>query len=233
MSIQNSVSYIRNRFFFLNNKTIFCGYSFLTEGDLLNVNYKYFKVILFELKGKSSFVFVPFYDTFLTYRKPFIRKQYNLRNSYKTKIKFKLKFLKVLFFNHLVRMFYTINHRKIYKFKINFYYKIFIKFLNIFNLRVVLFHSVSKFNDTFLSKISQKIFRAIHLIKFVKQYIFILMAKKSLFKLIYFYLFKFSYFIDKYSFLIPHYLCVNYNNLELLVILRPEQIRFNKSNYIF
>ena len=105
--------------------------------------------------------------------------------------------------------------------------------LNIFNLRVVLFHSVSKFNDTFLSKISQKIFRAIHLIKFVKQYIFILMAKKSLFKLIYFYLFKFSYFIDKYSFLIPHYLCVNYNNLELLVILRPEQIRFNKSNYIF
>jgi len=202
----------------------------LIGGDLLNVNYKYFKIILLSIKNKSSFFFIPFYNTFLNSRKPFIYtkiiKNSKIKKSY---IKFRLKFLKILFFNRLTKMFYTLEGTQINSTVFQDYFKLLGQFFNNCEIKLDLFNCVLVFNKLCINKFQT----TISLIKFVKQYLFLSLIKQQLFKLLYFYLFKFSYFIDKYSFLIPHYTSINYNNLELLILLNQDQIKYNKSKYMF
>ena len=245
-----------------NNQYVKNPYVILEYGDYLSVDYKFYNSIYLNLLNRTSFMILPYYNTFFKRRKRkvFARFNFNKRmlkfsrfsaGLMKTSIKMLIK--KSIFFKR--RYFYTnkvlkksLFLKKLYIYNVYryLYYYTQSQNFNFFQSNDIFYllfnfcdQSINQYKSTyFLNKKNNLFnnisftFRSSMMILF-KIYLFQLKMNTQFYFLKKFFWFKKFFFVDRFLFMFPYYFVINFNTLELLVIDSIDSINYNKSSYFF
>lgn len=245
----------------LNFNFIINPYVTLQYGDYISIDFKFYDYIYNNILNRTSFLILPYFNTFLKRRKRWFRRR---RFVFFWKNKTWLNVLKI----NIIKQVWTYRYR--YKRRRHFFMNFFIKksvfikkiflyktykylyfikakknlflyeskqflylFSEIFDNKQNLFLNISLNKQFFLFNNNNFIFLFNNLKILFKYYLFQLKSRVTLFSLKRFFWFKKFFFVDRFFFMFPHYLVINFNTLELLVIDDVNHINYNKSCYFF
>ena len=234
-------------------------YVVLKYGDYVSIDYKFYNYIYSNLLSRTSFLILPYYNTFLKRRKRWFKRRFFFKEKLNQVSKFlvlnqgnlglkryrfykfryymmnqvlsKSRFFKKMFIYKLYKFLFVTQNNSLLNFNSS------LKFLYLFrylDLKSRLdFFSMSflnvKLNFNGNNFISLQNIMTIIL----KYFLFQVKYTNNFFKFKRYFWFKKFFFVDRFLFLFPHYFVINFNSLELLVIEDINSINYNKSCYFF